>query len=196
MKVIPIARYLADHAPGAATSLHDVPVAPRDHRAELDDALNRGREEGREAARLAYEEQRKLDAAHTEERIAALRAAWAAEEAEKIAAGLAQGLQHIETAIASAAANLLKPILSDHVRAGALDSLAAALAQIRSRKPGMTFAIAGPADLLDELRNRLPGDIAAVYRTNGHSEVTVETDLTIIETCIGAWAAKLAEHAS
>ncbi|CAN5118451.1 hypothetical protein BH10PSE7_BH10PSE7_30870 [soil metagenome] len=196
MKAIPLARYLTDFTPKGPANA-STPPAPlmRDHAEDRADALRQGRAEGLAEARAEFEALQWQSDAQFESRLAAERQAWAAGEGAALAAGITAGLQQIETDIAASVSRLLIPVLVQDARQKTIDHLTAALLQIRSRKPGIAFRIRGPQDLLDAMQAALGGDIAAEYQVSEGAELHVEADGALIETCLGAWRAKLDEFA-
>jgi hypothetical protein len=205
MKHIPIARIL-ERLPlkdgsdsGIAAALANFPraaspVRPRESSAGPD-LVAQAREEGREEAHAEYEAMRKQDAERHAAELAAARQQWVDAEGSKLTAQVEEGLRQIENAIAATMARLLKPVLVDHAAKTAIDGLSAVLRQILIQRPGATFRISGPADLLDTLRERFSGLAGAEFAVSASADIRVEADEAVIETCLAPWIAKLADDA-
>src|SRR5438552_1678726 len=105
MKVVPLARYLAElpreSGNGARVSPADIGA---DREREIALAVARGEQQGREAARREYEMLLKSERDGFEERLANDRRRWVAEQAEKLSADIAGEFANIGSAISSAAA--------------------------------------------------------------------------------------------
>jgi hypothetical protein len=145
-----------------------------------------------------------LEARHAEDRetwarkLEAERQAWVRAEGEMLAQRLAAGLAEIETRVAQATARVLEPFLRAELRRQVIADLQAQLETLLARDAGISVTIAGPADLLEQLRERLAGRLAGnagevTYLPNGEPDVRIIAGRTILETRLGAWAARIAE---
>jgi hypothetical protein len=205
MKHIPIARIL-ERVPlkdqsnaGIAAALASFPRAASPVRVKEScagpDLVAQAREEGREEARAEYEALRKEDAERHAAELAATREQWIKAESGRLAAQVEDGLRHIENAITATMARLLKPVLVDHAAKTAIDGLSAVLRQIMMERPGATFRVSGPVDLLDRLRARFEGLTGAEFVASASADIRVEAEEAVIETCLAPWIAKLADDA-
>lgn len=201
MKHIPIARILGqfpqdgESRSATAAALAQFPRAGGVvHRKEAPAALDivsLAREEGRAEARAEYEALRKEDAERFAAQLASERQAWIDTESAKLGAQVEDGLRQVEQAIATVAARLLKPVLSDHAATEAVAALASTLNQMLMERPGIALAISGPADLLERLRARFTHLSNATFTTSDSADIRVAADQAVIETCLAPWAAKL-----
>ena len=206
MKHIPIARILErvplkdESSSGIAAALAKFPRAASPVRVKESNAgpdlVAQAREEGREEVRAEYEALRKQDAERHAAELTAARQQWVDAEGGKLTAQVEEGLRQIENAITATMARLLKPVLADHAAKTAIDGLNAVLRQILLQRPGATFRISGPADLLDRLRERFAGLAGAEFVTGDSADIRVEADEAVIETCLASWTAKLADDAA
>ena len=157
------------------------------------DPVALAREEGRAEARAEYEALRKEDAERFAAELAAARKEWSETEAVKLGTQIEEGLQHVEQAIADVTARLLKPLLVERAVRAALDDLAAVLRQIMTDRPGVSLKISGPGDLLERLQARFADLANATFTASESPDIRIETDQTVIESCLAPWAARLAD---
>lgn len=206
MSAAPVARYLAEFGEPSARLLpfpfaakggpsHAPLRNPADELADrLAEATARGHEEGRIAAFAESEAAVAAERARSAADIAAERARWIAEQGDALADGVASGLAAIETAIADSVARILAPFLASERRERSIAELVAILATLLARNDTPVMRLEGPEDLITALRHRLGPDAGAIeYRARDGADVTVLVGETMIETCLGAWAAGLAE---
>jgi hypothetical protein len=179
--------------PAADGATHAVVAAER-----LEAARASGFASGEAAAEAALEARlAEQHEAHARE-LAAARLAWATGEAQRLADALASGLRDLEARIADAAARALVPILRAEVGRQAVDALGAELGLLLGRDGGVNLDISGPEDLIEALRAHLADGSAGkavrvTYRPGGGPDIRIAAGETILETRLGAWAAKIEE---
>jgi hypothetical protein len=124
------------------------------------------------------------------------RQAWTQGQAERLAQRLAAGLGEVEARIAQTAARVLEPFLQAELRRQAIADLQAELQTLLARDAAVSVSIAGPADLMDALRDRLadrfPGH-AVTYLPGSEPDVRITVGQALLETRLAAWAARLKE---
>lgn len=193
MKVVTLAAYLGrtGRSEPAPAGLAPLPMETRED--EIAAARRQGAEEARAAAQQDYEAMLAGERNGFETRLAEARQAWAAEQGERLAQMMSEGLVRIETEIADAAARLLEPLLAAHAREAAIAELKAALDEIMADEPTASVRIEGPEDLLAILRGKLAERRNIAYVSAALSDITVEADGTLIETRLEAWGRRLKE---
>lgn len=155
-------------------------------------ALASGEAQGRAAAMLEYETRRARDADAFSARLAQERAAWSADEAERLAETFKAALDAFEQRIAQSVARILTPFVGERVSEQMWMSLGATLDELVSRDEGKPLRISGRDDLVEALRARCEArGLAVECRPSDASEVTIVCDNAVIETRLGEWAAKL-----
>jgi hypothetical protein len=196
MKVMPLARYLAELPHAGTEGMIDVgnrASAAVDYKRDVEQAFLRGQEEGRAAARIESEATLKRERDGLEERLAVERRNWTAQQSEQLAASIARGLDQIETSVTNIVARLLEPILLVNMRNTVLDALKNELEALWTHDGTVPMRICRPADLLEGLRERIGTRSHAEYVESDRCEVRIEVGPTIIETRLAAWAATLGE---
>jgi hypothetical protein len=211
MSAMPVAPFLSEF--GVAAPSHRggvfVPFAAEERSAgnavrgeseadRIEAARASGFADGEAAARAALETMLAgLRETHARELVAA-REAWVRAEADELARQLASGLEDIEMRIADTTARVLAPLLRAEVAKQAIADLHCELSQLLASGTEVSLTISGPEDLLEALRGRLvdqlAGKAASVgYRTSDGPDVRVVAGQTVLETRLGAWAAKIEE---
>ena len=132
------------------------------------------------------------------QRAAAGAQAWVAEEAEKLAQRLAAGLGELEARIADATARVLEPFLQAELRRQAIADLRAELEALLAKEPGRQpqhVRARGPAaGLARPACRQLAGKTVSVdYRPSEEPDVRIIGRADVLETRLGAWAAKIEE---
>lgn len=204
MKPIPIAQYLnqfgrvepnyGDRPPADRSQRESVLLKPRvvaapiDIEARIEEALERGRQEGLAAARAesaaALAQQRGLSA----ERESAARLAWQANEYAQFAGKIDFALGAIEEKLAQSVARILKPFLIEEQVKKVTRTLSENLSRILSKDAPPVLKIAGPEALLNLLRDKLSSHPVEVeYVQADGLDVTVEANQTILKTQLQAW---------
>jgi hypothetical protein len=210
MSAMPVAPFLSEFGT-AAPARRDVPFVPfgadrtanpaigaKAEAERIEAARASGFASGEAAARAALEATLSaLREAHARELVAA-REAWVSGEADKLARQLATGLEDLELRLADATARVLAPHLRAKVARRAIDDLHAELSRLLADGAEVSVTISGPEDLLEALRGRiadqLAGKAASIsYRTSDQPEVHIVARQTVLETRLGAWAAKIEE---
>ena len=197
MSAVPAAAYLTEfggeaslrrrHGEGSTASAGETS-------ARIDAAHASGFESGKAAVMATLEARLEDQRAAFARQLASERQAWVAEEAEKLGARLSAGLGELEASIAETTARVLEPFLRAELRRQAIAALRADLEVLLTKEPGISVSVAGPEDLLQALRDQLSGRAcAATYLPSGEPDVRITAGQTILETQLGAWAAKMAE---
>jgi hypothetical protein len=153
----------------------------------IEEAYARGLAEGRSAAEAEALARLEEQAAAMEQGLAAARAAWCAEEAPRLAEQIATAIRDMEERLAQATERVLRPFLAQAVRERAMGELKALIDELLQTSPGLTLEIAGPEDLLGDLRATLPAVAAVSFVAGAATDVQVKAGASIIETRIAAW---------
>ena len=197
MSAVPVASYLTEFGAGGDACRRCASAAPEaaeDAAARLEEAHARGLESGKAAAMALLDAKLEEQRAAFARQLASERQGWVAREADALAARLATGLRELEVRIADSAARVLAPILNAELRRQAIAQLRADLEVLLTRDPGLGIAISGPEDLLHPLREHLAGKACAVtYTVSAEPDVRIAVGPTVLETRLGAWAAKIEE---
>lgn len=179
-----------DDRPPAGFS--DAAPPPVDAAALVAEAEARGYQAGLAAAAVRQEAERTEERARQAAAAAEARARWTAEEADRLAGLVTAALDAVHERLSGDLAVALAPVLMEAVRRRAVDELAATVRSLFEDQGGCLFTIAGPADLLEALKSRLDGQATSIeYRIAATPDITVKMNETVIETQIGAWAARL-----
>ncbi len=174
----------------ATEDLSPMWVADRedDPEALLAAAREAGRAEGDAAARAeaaAEQEQAQRD---FDEQLAAERQKWLCEEGETLKEGLAAALRQMQDTLAECVGQILRPFVIDSLRRQMLGELVEHVASIAASHDAMVIKIAGPADLLALLQEKLAElPLAIDYQQSEGVDVRVVAAQTVIETRLQAW---------
>jgi len=203
MRPIPIAQYLNQFGRvnggridppleglAAKPRVLSVPAAapPVNIDAQLEEAAERGRQEGVAAARAEFTAALLAERKELEDREAARRLVWQAGEYARFAEKIERAMTAIEDRLAQTVARILKPYLTETVARKASEALSDALSKILSRDAPAVLKITGPEALLSVLRDRMAAHAVAVeYIASAGADVTVEANQTIIQTQLQAW---------
>jgi hypothetical protein len=202
MRALPLEHFLVELGPDSgpppptralkANEPHVSRAVAEDCDTRLAQAYERGKAQGAaEAAETLAARLRQAEAA-AEGRIAAARAEWLAHESGRLAERLEAGLREVELAVADATARILKPFLLDRVRAEAVESLAATIADVVRYRDGARVEIAGPADLAARVAERIAAlGVEADVREAEGPDVRVSIGLTALETSLATWLARI-----
>jgi hypothetical protein len=161
---------------------------------QLAEAEARGREEGQALARAELQGLLATERRACEDRIAADRNGWMAEQAEQLARALGTGLSDLEERVSASVGRILTPFLQDAVREKAVAEVASAVKALLAGQPAGTLQVAGPDALLDALRSRfaeLPAAIEYVATEGG--DVRIVCGSTLVESKLQSWAERLRE---
>lgn len=174
-----------------ATMLADFGVAAPEAGATPDQAsYDRGHAAGRAEAEAEWAERAAEIEAAFEDRLAKARAAWTAEEGQRLADAVADGIAGLERRIGDQAASVLDPFLKDAARERALDGLATAIRRVTGHEGSPAIRVTGPRDLIESLRRQIDsrqGPRLAFGVDETLSEITVTVGATRLSTAIGAW---------
>lgn len=205
-----VVRHLPDFSPKKPKKVTDAlfralpadgaPVAPAEPEPAGPDieAITREAEaRGRAAGEAAAREIAARDAAEAERRfaehLAAARAEWAEQQAERMAGALTAGVAELEARLSAAMVPILLPFLRVEVARQALDELAALMGPMLAREDRPVLKISGPADLLERLKARLGDPPACVFEVSELADVRVIAGETVLETQIRAWVDRLGQ---
>jgi hypothetical protein len=205
MSLAPVAAYLMEFEPhseaedargGAGGPLRLEQRTAAETAARIEAAYASGREEGVRGAAEAFEVKLAEQQRFFDEEATLLRQRWVDEEAALLAGRLVAELKELEGRIADAVARILRPFLDQAVRDSALADLTGLLDRYASKSEGVSFHVSGPKDLAELVGERLRAlGVATMVSAAPGCDVRVVADRTIIETQIGAWAARLEEAA-
>ncbi|MGA2044492.1 MAG: hypothetical protein ABSG83_14105 [Roseiarcus sp.] len=203
MRPIPIAQYLNQFGrvngaridpphdgPAARPRVLSVPAdsVPLNIDAQLGEAVERGRQEGLAAARAEFAAAILAERKELEERDAARRLAFQANEYARFGEKIENAMAAIEDGLAQTVARILKPYLSEAVARQASEALSDALSRILSRDAPSLIKITGPEPLLGLLREKMAAHPVTVeYVASTGVDVTVEANQTIIQSQLQAW---------
>ena len=154
----------------------------------LEAAREAGRAEGAEAAHIEAAAEIERVRHEFEERLAAERQKWLDEEADVLNDRLATALQRIEDDLAECVARVLRPFIVESLRRQMISELVEHIGSMIASHETMAIKIAGPADLLAILQERLAGlPVALAYEESDGVDVHVVAGQTMIETRLNAW---------
>jgi hypothetical protein len=199
MRPIPIAQYLNQFGRAEPTRIDRVQQdsvllkprvlsAPADIEARIEEALERGRQEGLAAGRAESAGARALEQAEQDERENRQRLAWQANEYARFAEKIEHSMAAIENRLAEAVARILKPVLIEERVKHITDSLSENLSRILSKDAPAVLKITGPEALLSVLRDKMSSQSAVVeYVAGDDLDVTIEANQTIIKSQLQAW---------
>jgi hypothetical protein len=199
MKPIPIAQYLNQF--GRAEPTHGdrpqresvllkqkVVAVPVDTEARIEEALERGRQEGLAAARAESAAVLAAERSQWVERAAAERLIWQANEYARFGEKIELAMSVLEDRLAQAVARILKPFLVDERTKQVTQALSENLSRILSKDAPSVLKITGPEPLLNVLRERLSAySVTVEYVAGASLDVTVEAHQTIIKSQLQAW---------
>jgi len=199
MRPIPIAQYLNHLGRAEPTQPDRVPrdnvllkprvlSMPADIDARIEEALERGRQEGlaagrAESAAALAQEQAGRDEEENERRLA-----WQANEYARLAEKIELAMAAIEDSLALAVARILKPFLIEERVKSITEALSENLSRILSKDTPAVLKITGPEALLGVLRDKMSAHSVAVeYVAADDLDVTIEANQTIIKSQLQAW---------
>ena len=204
MRPIPIAQYLnqfgrvngakidpPQDGAGARPRVLSVPANPPppiNIDAQLEEAAERGRQEGLAVARAEFAAAIASERKEWEDRESARRLAWQANEFARFAEKIDRATAAIEERLAQSVARILKPYLTEALARQASEALTETLSRILSGETPSMLQITGPEALLQALREKLAGHPATVdYVPTAGVDVTIEANQTIIQSQLQAW---------
>jgi hypothetical protein len=199
MRPIPIAQYLAQFGraeptevqlprrDGALLKVRPIPVR-EDIEARLEEAFERGRQEGLAAARAEAAEALARDQADREQHALDDRLAFRAAEYAQLADKIMAGLVDLEDRIAASVARILKPYLTQEHSKRVTQALSDNLTRILSGDAPAVLKISGPEYMLSALRERLlTHPVVVEYSVEDGVDVTVDAQQTVIKSQLQAW---------
>lgn len=179
-------------APGAPPA--SPPAAP-DPAAMAAAAAQAARTEAEAAAREAFERQRVQDREEHEaqagQRLAEARRLWVAEEADRLAAGMAEGLRQLEDDLSTRLARILSPLLAVAARERALSDMAATVRDLLAAGDAPLLRVTAAPDLIEALRARIDAQAPVSFEPGAGPDVTLVADATRVETRIRSWTERL-----
>jgi hypothetical protein len=190
MTAVPAAAYLMDFA---GEGRHGGGGRAGEVAARIEAAHASGFEAGRSAARAELEAKLAEQRAAASRELAAARQAWVREEAQRLSERLAAGLAELEAGVADAAARALLPVLRSELQQQAIADLRADLERL-TIDPAVAITVRGRHDLLHALQAALSGSPRNVtYEPDGGADLRIAAGPAILETRLGAWAARIEE---
>lgn len=164
------------------------PEPEDDPEARIAEARDTGYAEGLEAARVEAAAEREDAQRAFDERLAAERHKWSVEQSETLTENLTAAVRQMQETLAECVGQVLRPFVIDLLRKQMLADLVEAIATISASHEGIAIRIAGPADLLDCLKETLAAlPLAVDYEASEGVDVHVIADQTVIETRLQAW---------
>lgn len=144
--------------------------------------------EGRAAAQVEQDQRLAQQQAAFDQKLAAERQKWAAEQGVVLGELLVTQLRDIEDRIAGQVSRVLKPVVADHVRGRAVDELSRMLEGMLAKGDYAKVTVSGPEDLLGPVEARLSGlGVGVNFVPAEGVDLVVSADETILETRIGSW---------
>jgi len=120
------------------------------------------------------------------------RKAWVEEQSDQIAAVIEERFATLSEQLGVAAARALRPFLVERLVDRSVEDLAACIGHLMTDGTAAPLEIAGPADLLERLAEKLGGHAAAItFRPDGRADIVVTASETLIETRLREWVARL-----
>lgn len=192
MTALPVAYYLKELSGEQPRHVWRGLVASADAKSDLDielsDAHTRGVLEGRAAAQVEFDSVTATRAVAFEQKLAAERQKWAAEEGERLSQMISSGIEDLESRISSLVSEVLRSFVGERVRGKAIDELSQTLNTMLTKGEYSKVIVSGPADLTTEVERRLSTHVAGVTFVEAEGvDLVVNADDTILATRIGAW---------
>ncbi|MBS1166140.1 MAG: hypothetical protein H6R00_2165 [Proteobacteria bacterium] len=120
------------------------------------------------------------------------RKAWVEEQSDRIAAVLEERFAALSEQLGVAATRALRPFLVERLVDRSVEDLAACIGRLMTDGTAAPLEIAGPADLLDRLAEKLGRHAAAIaFRPDDRADIVVTASETLIETRLREWVARL-----
>lgn len=133
------------------------------------------------------EQARSLRAEHE-----AARKAWIEEQSDRIANAVDERFAMLGEQLGVAAARALRPFLVERLVDRSIDDLADSVRRLMTDGTTPAMEIAGPADLLERLAEKLGDHAAAIaFRPDNRADIVVTAGETLIETRLREWVARL-----
>lgn len=189
MEGVPISSYLDRknrEKLGLATEPSCIPV-----KVPAEDLYAKGLADGLEKAQTACGEAIAREQVQCKLQIEMARKAWTQSQGALLANQIAGAVSVIGDCVSDALARILRPLAAQHVQEQALAQLAQELQKLLSQEDAINIKISGPADLVEDLRNRLPPGLAVTVQEGDKPEVSVFANKTIIETRLSEWLVRI-----
>ena len=133
------------------------------------------------------EQARSLRAEHE-----AARKVWIEEQSDRIANAVDERFAMLGEQLGVAAARALRPFLVERLVDRSVDDLADSVRRLMTDGTTPSMEIAGPADLLERLAEKLGDHAAAIaFRPDNRADIVVTAGETLIETRLREWVARL-----
>ena len=159
-------------------------------------AFLRGRYQGLDDGRVEFEARLKAAEAAFEERLAAERAKWVAEQGAVLGERIAQAFTTLGDELGDSVGAILTPFLDEKLRQKVVEELLRALEKVLKGGRPSVLKMSGPHDLLETIRQALGASSAAIeFETTTDVDVRVVADKTVIETQLEAWLQKISGRA-
>ncbi len=161
---------------------------PQAGTSSLEDAYNRGREEGQREAEARFQHELGEQHAAAEMMLEQSRKNWVEQQGQVLSNELTAAVQDMHHQLANCFVEVLLPIIHDEVRRDAVGKIAATIRQTVPNDWQGPLRVEGPADLLEVLRENL-GEMAALIKcqTVEAADIKVTIDETVLETQLEVW---------
>ncbi|MDZ4790691.1 MAG: hypothetical protein SGJ17_05695 [Hyphomicrobiales bacterium] len=157
------------------------------------DASAQGYADGVAQTRIEYELLLARQIVDFQNRLIQERKRWAADEGERLAEKLHNGLRSVHASVGDTAARVIAPFMTETLENRAAAEFVASL-EAALMNGGTDIQIKGPPDLLRAMQDKFQDDKARVTFTPADTcDLEVKMDDSIIETCIGRWIEKIRE---
>jgi hypothetical protein len=181
-----------DRTPPPPIIAEPPPLEEVDSTEQIEEAYQRGREEGFASAREAFEAELAEERRRLEQEMATGRSQWVQEVVERLERQIPAAFEAIEAQIAESISRVLRPAIFAAVREEMISSLAANLRKLRSGEGAPLITVSGPSELLDNLRERAPELENSIEFVPGQTvEVKAIADQTVLDSQIQAWSSML-----
>lgn len=161
--------------------------------AKFIDASTQGFAEGVAQTKAEYEALLAQQIEDFKDRLSHERQRWAADEGEKFAQSLQNGLRQIHDGVGETAARVIAPFMTQALENRTAADLAVAL-EVALTRGGVDIQIKGPPDLLRAMQGNFQTDKPRVTFTPADTcDLEIKIDDSIIETCIGRWIEQIRE---
>ncbi|MCX8280929.1 hypothetical protein OSJ77_12060 [Phyllobacterium sp. 0TCS1.6C] len=172
----------------AATDDHrpDDIVEQIDHEANVKEAFEAGREAGRAEAAALFEAEKVRLGREFETQLASAETLFLEQTANRLAEQMEQGLSRVAEDMAARAAQVLAPLVEDHLRGQIVEVFSDEVMRLVRGKEGLALEVRGPAHLLVALRKR--DDMMALnckFVEEDQAELSLNLDEVAIETRLG-----------
>jgi hypothetical protein len=159
-------------------------------------AFLRGRYQGLDDARTEFEAKLKAAEESFEERLAAKRTAWVAEQGALLADKITTAVDSLSNDTGDSVAAILAPFLEEKLRVRIVEELLRSLEKVLKGGRPAILKISGPDDLLQIIRQTLGKSSSAFeFEATETVDVQVVADHTIIETQLEAWLQRISGEA-